>query len=245
MKYRINKTNYCDFNVFEDNRMAPRSYFIPYPDRESADSVSGKEKRYGSPKVICLNGDWDFRFYPKPFQLPDLLDTDTLKFDKIDVPSCWQFRGYDRPFYVNLRYQFPYDPPKIPELAKAGRVFSLQGSDYGLGPRWKDPGEEYNFVGVYRTFFNTDGPGAPERRYVLSFLGIASCADVYVNEHYVGYTEGSHNTAEFDVTPYLHDWINEVVVVVRRWCNGTYLEDQDMFRNNGIFRDVLLRISEA
>ena len=98
MKYRINKTNYCDFNVFEDNKLAPRSYFIPYPDRESADSVSGKEKRYGSPKVICLNGDWDFKFFPKPFRLPDLLDTDTLKFDKIDVPSCWQFRGYDRPF---------------------------------------------------------------------------------------------------------------------------------------------------
>ena len=245
MRYRINKTNYCDFDVFEDNKLAPRSYFIPYPDRESADKVSGKEKRYKSPKVICLNGDWDFKFFPNPSQLPDLLDTDTIKFDKIDVPSCWQFRGYDRPFYVNLRYQFPYDPPKIPELDKAGKVFSLQGSDYGLGPRWKDPGEEYNFVGVYRTFFNTDGPDAPERRYVLSFLGIASCADIYMNDHYVGYTEGSHNTAEFDVTPYLHDWINEVVVVVHRWCNGTYLEDQDMFRNNGIFRDVLLRISEG
>ena len=245
MKYRINKTNYCDFDVFEDNKMAPRSYFIPYPDRKSADAVTGREKRYSSPKVICLNGDWDFRFFLKPSQLPDLLDTDSLKFDRIDVPSCWQFRGYDRPFYVNLRYQFPYDPPKIPELDKAGRVFSLQGSDYGLGPRWKDPGEEYNFVGVYRTFFSTDGPDAPERRYVLSFLGIASCADIYMNGHYVGYTEGSHNTAEFDVTPYLHDWRNEVVAVVRRWCNGTYLEDQDMFRNNGIFRDVLLRISEG
>lgn len=245
MNYKINKTNYCDFNVFEDNKLAPRSYFIPYPDRKSADEVSGKEKRYRSPKVVCLNGEWDFRFFPRPSMLPDQLDTDSMKFNKIDVPSCWQFRGYDRPFYVNVRYQFPYDPPKIPELDKAGRVFSLQGSDYGLGPKWRDPGEEYNFVGVYRTFFTTDGPDAPERRYVLSFLGIASCADVYVNGHYVGYTEGSHNTAEFDATPYLHDWRNEVVVVVRRWCNGTYLEDQDMFRNNGIFRDVLLRISEG
>ena len=245
MKYRINKTNYCDFNVFEDNKLAPRSYFIPYPDRGSADSVTGKEKRYGSPKVICLNGEWDFRFYARPSELQDILDTDTLKWDMIDVPSCWQFKGYDKPFYVNLRYQFPYDPPKIPEVEKTGRVFSLQGSDYGLGPRWKDPGEEYNFVGVYRTFFQTDGPDAPARRYVISFLGIASCADVYLNGQYVGYTEGSHNTAEFDLTPYLHDWNNELVVVVHRWCNGTYLEDQDMFRNNGIFRDVLLRISEG
>ncbi len=245
MRYRINKTNYCDFNIFEDNKLAPRSYFIPYPDRKSADEASGKAKRYSSPKVICLNGEWDFKFYPKPSLLPDFLDTDLMSFDKIDVPACWQFRGYDKPFYVNVRYQFPYDPPKIPELDKAGKVFSLQGADYGVGPRWKDPGEEYNFVGVYRTFFHTDGPDAPDRRYVLSFLGVASCADVYVNGEYVGYTEGSHNTAEFDVTPYLHDWLNEVVVVVHRWCNGTYLEDQDMFRNNGIFRDVLLRISEG
>ena len=245
MIYRLNKTNYCDFNVFEDNKLAPRSYFIPYPDRKSADEAKGKDKRYRSPKVICLNGDWDFRFYPRPSDLPDILDTDSLRFDKIDVPSCWQFRGYDKPFYVNLRYQFPYDPPKIPERDKAGRVFSLQGSDYGLGPRWKDPGEEYNFIGVYRTIFMTDGPDAPPRRYIVSFLGVASCADVYLNGHYVGYTEGSHNTAEFDLTPYLHDWQNELVVVVHRWCNGTYLEDQDMFRNNGIFRDVLLRISEG
>ena len=245
MRYRINKTNYCNFDVFEENKLAPRTYFIPYPDKASADEVKGRDKRYKSPKVLCMNGDWDFKFYARPTDLPDILDTDNIAFDKIDVPSCWQFRGYDKPFYVNLRYQFPYDPPKIPELDKVGKVFSLQGADYGLGPRWKDPGEEYNYVGVYRTFFKTDGPDAPFRRYIISFLGIASCADVYVNEYYVGYTEGSHNTAEFDVTPYLHDWSNEVVVVVHRWCNGSYLEDQDMFRNNGIFRDVLLRVSEG
>lgn len=245
MRYRVNKTNYHDFDTIEINKLAPRSYFIPYPDRKSADAVSGAEKRYGSPKVICLNGEWDFRFYPRPSGLQDILDTDIVQFDKIDVPSCWQFRGYDRPFYVNLRYQFPYDPPEIPAEDKAGKVFTLQGADYGIGPRWRDPGEEYNFVGVYRTFFLTDGPDAPERRYILSFLGVAACADVYMNGQFVGYSEGSHNTAEFDVTPYLHDWSNEVVVIVHRWCSGTYLEDQDMFRNNGIFRDVLLRISEG
>lgn len=244
MRYTINKTNYCSFEVFEDNKLPPRSYFIPYPDRASADGVSGKDRRYGSPKVKCLNGDWDFRFYRRPSLLPDILDTDATKFDKLDVPSCWQFRGYDRPFYVNVRYQFPYDPPRIPETDKVGAVFSLQGADYGLGPRWKTPDDEYNFVGVYRTFFNTERGEEETRRYILSFLGIASCADIYVNESYVGYTEGSHNTAEFDVTPYLRDFINELVVVVRRWCSGTYLESQDMFRNNGIFRDVLLRIED-
>ncbi len=246
MKYRINKSNYSDFETFEINKLPPRSYFIPYPDREAADAVSPAEKRYSSPKVICLNGEWDFRFYPRPSEIPDILDTDAIGMEKIDVPSCWQFRGYDRPFYVNIRYQFPYDPPKIPEEESSGRVFMLQGADYGLGPKWVKPKDEYNFVGVYRTFFNTEGPEViRNKRYVISFLGIASCADVYLNGQFVGYTEGSHNTAEFDLTPYLYDWQNELVVVVRRWCNGSYLEDQDMFRNNGIFRDVLLRISDG
>ena len=74
--------------------------------------------------------------------------------------------------------------------------------------------------------------------------GVASCIDLYVNGSFAGYSEGSHNTAEFDITSYIHAGTNELVAVVRRWCNGTYLECQDMFRNNGIFRDVLLRISE-
>ena len=246
MLYKVNKTNYCDFSVYEVNRLEPRSYFIPYPDRAQADAVSGREKRYASPKVKCLNGDWDFKFYARPAELPDVIDTDRIEFDSIDVPSCWQFRGYDRPFYVNLRYQFPYDPPRIPEEDKVGTVFSVQGADYGVGPRWKDPGEEYNFVGVYRTFFETGtsepaGSAGSTKRYILSFLGVASCADVYVNGSFAGYTEGSHNTAEFDVSLYCKNGRNELVVIVHRWCNGSYLEDQDMFRNNGIFRDVLLR----
>ena len=238
MKYRINKTNYCSFDTYRVNELPPRSYFIPYPDRESADAVSGRDKRYSSPLVECLNGDWDFKFYPRPAELPDVLDTDDVKFDTIDVPSCWQFRGYDKPFYVNMRYQFPFDPPKIPETGKAGRTFFWIGADKGIGPRWVDPGEEYNFAGVYRTFFDADDLSG---RYVLSFLGVASCADIYINGRFAGYTEGSHNTAEFYISPFIREGRNELVAVVRRWCTGTYLECQDMFRNNGIFRDVLLR----
>ena len=241
MKYRINTNNYCDFNIIAVNQLEPRSYFIPYSDREGADSVSLSEKRYKSPKVVCLNGDWDFKFYPVPSEIPEVIDTDAISFDKIDVPSCWQFRGYDKPFYVNTRYQFPYDPPKIPEADKVGRTFFWVGADHGAKPVWANPGEEYNFVGVYRTFFRADDP---EKNYVLSFLGIASCADVFVNGNFAGYTEGSHNTAEFNIDPYIVNGENELVVVVHRWCNGTYLECQDMFRNNGIFRDVLLRISD-
>ena len=150
MKYRLNTTNYWDFNTVEVNKLPGRSYFIPYPDRKKADAVSPKEKRYASEKVLCLNGDWDFKFYPRPAELPTEFDTDAVSFDTIDVPSCWQFRGYDRPFYVNIRYQFPFDPPRIPKTEKVGKLFYILGADKGIGPRTVDPGEEYNFVGVYR-----------------------------------------------------------------------------------------------
>ena len=119
MKYRLNTTNYHDFATFAVNKLPARSYFIPYPGRAAADAVAPKQKRYASPKVQCLNGEWDFKFYPRPAELPVELDTDAVHFDKLDVPSCWQFRGYDKPFYVNIRYQFPYKPPVIPTTARS------------------------------------------------------------------------------------------------------------------------------
>ena len=241
MKYQINMTNYCTFHTFEINKLPARSYFIPYPDRAGADAVSLKEKRYSSPKVVCLNGDWDFKFYPRPAELPEVLDTDATDFAKIDVPSCWQFRGYDKPFYVNIRYQFPYKPPRIPTTKKVGRVFSWTGVDQRISLRYKDPGEEYNFVGVYRHYLHIDDPA---KRHVISFMGVASCMDLYVNGEFVGYSEGAHNIAEFDLSGIVKAGENEMLVVVHRWCNGTYLESQDMFRNNGIFRDVLLHVIE-
>ncbi len=242
MKYQINKTNYCTFEVFADHKMDGRTYFIPYPDRASADAITDlKKKRYSSPKVTCLNGVWDFKFYPKPIELPDVLDTDAIEFDKMDVPACWQFRGYDKPFYVNVRYQFPFKPPVIPTTKKAGKVFSWLGVDQKVSLRIKDPGEEYNFVGVYRKKIEIENPS---KRHIITFLGVASCMDLYLNGDYVGYSEGAHNPAEFDLTGKLKKGENEILVVVHRWCNGTYMEDQDMFRNNGIFRDVLLTEAE-
>lgn len=241
MQYTLNTSNYHTFEIFEVNKLTARSYFIPYPSKEQADAVATKEKRYRSEKVQCLNGMWDFKFYPRPAELPVVLDTDAIQFDRIDVPACWQFRGYDKPFYTNIRYQFPFRPPEIPTTEKVGRVFSWMGCDQGISLRYKDPGEEYNFVGVYRRFISVDDLS---KRYVISFLGVASCLDLYLNGQFIGYSEGTHNTAEFELSDQLVHGENELVVVVHRWCNGTYLEDQDMFRNNGIFRDVLLRISE-
>lgn len=237
MKYRVNKENYHRFDILEVNKMASRSYFIPFESRAGADRAELLHKRYASTKVRCLNGLWDFKFYPRPSEMPDVLDTDAVTFDIIDVPSCWQFRGYDRPFYINTRYQFPFDPPNIPKEEPVGKVFSFHGADLGIKPRWQQPEEEYNFVGVYRLKFRVDDL---KKQRILSFLGVASCVDVYLNGEFVGYSEGSHNTAEFLITEHIREGENELLAVVHRWCTGSYLECQDMFRNNGIFRDVLL-----
>ncbi len=237
MRYQLEKYYYHDGTIFEVNKLPPRSYFIPYPNKESADRVSPAEKRYASPLVECLNGAWDFHFYPRPAELPDEFDTEQVVWEKIAVPGCWQFQGYDRPFYLNCRYQFPFDPPNIPREDPVDKVFSIMRTG-NRGPGYEHPKEEYNFVGVYRRFLSVEGDG---QGYVISFLGVASCLELYVNGRFVGYSEGSHNTAEFDLSDYLHRGENELLAVVRRWCTGSYLECQDMFRNNGIFRDVLLR----
>ena len=237
MKYQINRENYHRFDIISQNKLPPRSYFIPFETKAQADGVTPKQKRYASPKVRCLSGDWDFRFYPRPAELPAELDTEQVVFDTIDVPSCWQFRGYDKPFYVNVRYQFPYHPPEIPKEGPVGKVFCWVGADEGVKLRWKTPKDEYNFVGVYRKKLSVENAG---KKRILSFLGVASCVDVYVNGQFAGYSEGAHNTAEFDITALLHEGENELLAVVHRWCSGSYLECQDMFRNNGIFRDVLL-----
>lgn len=237
MRYSLDRNNYHSFDVMEKEKLPPRSYIIPFSTREKADGADILSKRYSSDKVICLNGQWDFKFYPRPGQLPAILDTDAVGFGSIDVPSCWQFRGYDQPFYVNSRYQFPFDPPNIPKEEPVGKTFCVAGSDYGIKPRWQTPVDFYNFVGVYRKKLQI---GNLDKTRVLSFLGVSSCIDLYVNGSFAGYSEGSHNTAEFDVTNLLCPGENEILAVVRRWCTGTYLECQDMFRNNGIFRDVLL-----
>ena len=89
-----------------------------------------------------------------------------------------------------------------------------------MGPVWRSPGKEYNFVGVYRTFFTADDTS---KRHIISLMGVASCADVYVNGSFIGYTEGSHNTAEFDISPDIIEGENELLIVVHRWCTGCRL----------------------
>ena len=235
MRYRLHDKYYSDFNIIDVDRLPGRSYFVPYPSREDLAGIPLTEKRYRSPLVKCLNGKWDFNYYDDPKDLPLEFDSDKLSFGRIDVPSVWQYRGYSHPMYLNVRYPFPYNPPEIPTLEPVKGYFSV------LDGFKKAPADEMNHVGLYRTFFDVSDTS---KRHILSFLGVCSCIEVHVNGKFAGFSEESHNTAEFDITSMVTEGRNELVCVVRRWCNGTYLECQDMFRNNGIFRDVLLRISD-
>ncbi len=237
MIYRIkDKANYKNFKVFKDNRLEHRAYFIPFPNEKEAAAAGLLDKRYSSEKVIVLNGEWDFVYYRNNKEVPAVFDTEAVSFDKVKVPSCWQFTGYEPPFYTNIKYPYLCTPPK-PPINTAEGIYkgAIDGETYKVGDK------QYNSVGVYRRFFTIKDLG---KRYILSFLGVASNAEIYVNGNYVGYSECSHNTAEFYLDEHLRLGENELVVVVHKWCNGSYLEDQDMFRNNGIFRDVLLFVNE-
>ena len=129
---------------------------------------------------------------------------------KIDVPSCWQLQGYEAPNYTNQNYPFPVDIPYVPDR---------------------------NPCGVYQRSFEM--PRKWGRLYYV-FEGVSSCAFLYMNDRYVGFTQGSRLQAEFDITDYVHEGVNQVRVYVMKWCCGSYLEDQDAFRYNGIFRDTYI-----
>lgn len=208
MKYNLEKKNYKNFKVFKDNVKEPRAYFIPFKTLDGAKSADVRTERYTSDIVTVLSGLWDFKFYSRASKVPDKFDAGRVKFDEIKVPSDWQRTGYQEPVYLNCPYEFNTDPPLIPEDCPAG---------------------------IYRKKFNLSGEG---KTYILTFLGASSNIEVYLNGNYVGYSEGSHNTSEFDITENAVKGENELLVLSYKWCNGSFLEAQDMFRENGIFRDA-------
>lgn len=210
MKYNLKTGNYKNIDKFRENIMPPRSYFIPFSSVEAMEATDVRNERYSSDRVRCLSGEWDFIYYKNCLDIPNELDTENCEFDKVAVPSVWQHTGYEEPYYVNTRYQFDPNPPEIPEDCPAG---------------------------VYRKCFEIE---SCEDSYYLCFLGVSGGLDLFVNGRYVGYSEGSHNTAQFELNDYIKEGSNELVLVNHKWTNGTYLECQDMFRCNGIFRDVLL-----
>lgn len=237
MLYDVRNKNFSNFAVYEKNKFPPRTYFIPFGSRELADAADIKDARFKSDRTVVLSGDWDFAYYRSEKYMPRNFDTSEIEFTTVKVPSCWQNLGFEPPMYLNCRYPFGVHPPKVP-TDTVGRFSYLGYEAYGKkGLNLLDIRDASNSVGVYRQLFDLT---RMHDKYILCLLGVAGSLDVFANGMFVGYSEGSHNTAEFDMTPYLKEGENELLLVVHKWCNGTYLECQDMFRANGIFRDVLL-----
>lgn len=235
---------YEDLNNLHVGTQPNRSYYVPASAR--MDTVG--ERRTQSDRFTLLNGDWDFRYYASIYDLDaevagahaaglpafwetgftglasdgfaEAIDHRTVNrgdlapagFTSIPVPSVWQNHGFDSHQYTNVRYPFPLDPPFVPQD---------------------------NPCGVYlHDFVHTENAQAP--RTFLNFEGVDSCFYVWLNGVFLGYSQVSHSTSEFEVTDALENGVNTLAVLVLKWCDGSYLEDQDKFRMTGIFRDVYL-----
>ncbi len=180
------------------------------------------------PRVVSLNGLWRFKWSPNPESRPaDFFQNDysVAQWDWIQVPGNWQMQGYGRPIYTNIPYPFKPDPPKV--TSEPDRRF------YSYDHR--------NPVGSYCTTFDVDEDWLTQRVF-LHFAGVKSAFYVWINGEKVGYSQGSMTPAEFDVTSFIKAGENKLAVEVYRWSDGSYLEDQDMWRLSGIFRDVDLFI---
>lgn len=161
-------------------------------------------------KSLC--GEWNFKFFKS---VNDVCDLSTEDSDKLTVPMSWQMalgRGYDVPNYTNVNYPIPYDPPFVPDE---------------------------NPCGLYSRKFTVPAAMAGKKIY-LNFEGVDSAFYVWVNDEFAAYSQVSHMTSEIDITSLVHAGENEIKVLVLKWSDGTYLEDQDMWRMSGIFREVYL-----
>ncbi|MDD6102951.1 MAG: glycoside hydrolase family 2 TIM barrel-domain containing protein [Clostridiales bacterium] len=157
-----------------------------------------------------LNGEWDFKFFKSFYDMTDDELLSERYSEKIPVPSCIQMHDYDKAQYTNVRYPLPYNPPFVPDD---------------------------NPVAVYHRKYEYINDGL-ER--ILTFEGVDSCFYLMINNQLFGYSQVTHGVSEFNVTDALHEGFNDITVVVLKWCDGSYLEDQDKFRLTGIIRDVYM-----
>jgi len=203
-----------DPTVLHLGTMENRAYYIPY-NRATAVEVIRRQERTASDRILMLNGEWKFHYYPNTYAAGEgFCETgfDAAGFDTVSVPDCWQFGGYDRHHYTNVRFPFPYDPPYVPSE---------------------------NPCGAYVRTFTVPQEMAGKKLF-LNFEGVDSCFYVWVNGKFTGYSQVSHSTSEFDVTGVAGPGENVIAVLVVKWCDGSYLEDQDKFRQSGIFRDTYI-----
>lgn len=172
------------------------------------------KSRTKSHRIKMLNGTWNFKYFNSIYELPENFPNGIAFCDTLNVPSVWQMNGYDVNNYTNILYPFPFDPPYVPHN---------------------------NPCGCYQRIFNISKSELSKKVYI-NFEGVDSCFYLYVNSEFVGYSQVSHCTSEFDISKFLTEGENTVTVLVLKWCDGSYLEDQDKFRMSGIFRDVYLII---
>ena len=202
---------YENLSVLHENTMPARAYYIP-ASRRMDNLVEHREEL---DRMQLLNGTWKFQYFNSIYDIQDSFfekNYDTENFDEIQVPSVWQMAGYDTHQYTNIRYPFPFDPPYVPQDIPCGAY-------------------------VHNFEYSRDEKAS---KAFLNFEGVDSCFYVWINGSYIGYSQVSHMTSEFDVTDVLQDGTNTVAVLVMKWCDGSYLEDQDKFRMSGIFRDVYI-----
>ncbi len=208
--------------VLQINRQPARASFFPFA--TEAEALAGDVTR--SPRVISLSGKWRFHWAASPEQRPATFFVskfDDSQWDEIPVPSNWELHGYGTPIYVSAGYPFQIDPPRVTTPPPATYTSFV----------------ERNPVGSYRRTFDIP-PSWRGQRVFIHFGGVQSACYVWINGQAVGYSQGSMTPAEFEVTEFIAAGRNEIAVQVYRWCDGSYLEDQDMWRLSGIYRDVFI-----
>jgi beta-galactosidase len=210
--------------VFRIHKEAPRATSMPFPAKDDA----AAKPRLESPWCKLLNGNWKFHHVGNPSAKPagfEAPDFDDSSWKEIPVPSNWQLHGYGVPAYTNITYPFAKDPPKV--MGRPPQHF------------WNFPEERRNQVGSYRHKFSLPENWKSRHTFIV-FGGVDSAFYLWINGKKVGYSQDSRTPAEFDITPYLKDGENLLAAEVYQYSDGSYLEDQDMFRLSGIFRDVYL-----
>ncbi len=209
-----------NLSVIGRNKEPAHATLLPYPSVQSAlKSNSAQDSVY----YKLLSGSWKFKWAAKPSDRPVGFEAPSYNvsgWDNITVPSSWQTQGYGIPIYCN--HQFPFDPQAI---SHPNQVPDIPDND--------------NPVGSYRREFTIPTEWS-DRQIFLHFEGVKAACNVWVNGKKVGYSQGSMTPAEFDITSHVQGGTNTLAVEVYRWCDGSYLECQDMWRLSGIFRDVFL-----
>jgi len=192
------------------NTLPQTAYLIPYQTKQAANTM----KRECSPYFTLLNGNWKYRYYENVSEIQEHFygqEYDVTGWDSMPVPGMWQTNGYDHAEYITSPYPFLFDPPYVPGINPAG----LYVHAFSFSPK-------------------------ENKEYQLTFEGVDSCFYLWVNGQFCGYSQGPHLHSTFDVTEYLHEGANRLAVAVLKWCDGSYLDDQDKIRMSGIFRDVYI-----